>query len=160
MVKYRWYIISIIDPAKNVLTSILSATSSVYPSSKVSAVVVEPYNAALSIDQLLKNSDETFVIDNETSSNISQNILNYQAKYVELACKIFILRIVVYKCTKKHQNWAVSLGMSGLWHHLDSVVNYMMIWKNQCEQDQYVWLFTYLFLNVFALFLRFLWWLY
>ena len=28
-------------------------------------VVVEPYNATLSIHQLLDNSDETFVIDNE-----------------------------------------------------------------------------------------------
>ena len=41
------------------------ATFSVYPSPKVSDVVVEPYNATLSIYELLENSDKTFVIDNE-----------------------------------------------------------------------------------------------
>ena len=41
------------------------ATFLVYPSPKVSDVVVEPYNATLSIYELLENSDKTFVIDNE-----------------------------------------------------------------------------------------------
>ena len=49
----------------------ITATFSVYPSPKVSDVVVEPYNATLSIHQLLENSDETFVIDNEALYNIS-----------------------------------------------------------------------------------------
>ena len=49
----------------------LTCTFSVYPSPKVSDVVVEPYNAILSIHQLLENSDETFVIDNEALYNIS-----------------------------------------------------------------------------------------
>jgi len=40
----------------------ITATFSVYPSPKVSDVVVEPYNATLSIHQLLENSDQTFVI--------------------------------------------------------------------------------------------------
>ena len=51
------------------------ATFSVYPSPKVSDVVVEPYNATLSIHQLLENSDETFVIDNEALFSISHNVL-------------------------------------------------------------------------------------
>eukprot|EP01084_Bolivina_argentea_P034756 64375_1 len=53
----------------------ITATFSVYPSPKVSDVVVEPYNATLSIHQLLENSDETFVIDNEALFAISHNVL-------------------------------------------------------------------------------------
>jgi tubulin beta len=74
----------------------ITATFSVYPSPKVSDVVVEPYNATLSIHQLLENSDETFVIDNEALYNISHNILKQnQPKYSDL-------------------NWVVSLVMSGI----------------------------------------------
>ncbi|KAK7863210.1 hypothetical protein R5R35_003460 [Gryllus longicercus] len=39
-------------------------TYSVVPSPKVSDTVVEPYNATLSVDQLVENTDETFCIDN------------------------------------------------------------------------------------------------
>merc|ERR1712051_418443 len=55
------------------------ATFSVYPSPKVSDTVVEPYNAVLSSHQLLENSDETFVIDNEALYNISHNVLKQDA---------------------------------------------------------------------------------
>lgn len=40
-------------------------TFSVIPSPKVSEVVLEPYNATLSVQQLIENSDQTFCIDNE-----------------------------------------------------------------------------------------------
>jgi len=40
---------------------------------------VEPYNAVLSSHQLLENSDETFVIDNEALYNISHNVLKQNA---------------------------------------------------------------------------------
>ncbi|KAJ1536265.1 Tubulin beta-2B chain, partial [Nowakowskiella sp. JEL0078] len=40
-------------------------TFSVMPSPKVSDTVVEPYNATLSLHQLVEHSDETFCIDNE-----------------------------------------------------------------------------------------------
>jgi tubulin beta len=74
----------------------ITCTYSVYPSPKVSDVVVEPYNATLSIHQLLENSDETFVIDNEALYNISHNVLKQtQPKYSEL-------------------NWVISLVMSGI----------------------------------------------
>ncbi|XP_072908196.1 tubulin beta chain-like isoform X2 [Hemitrygon akajei] len=43
---------------------------SVIPSPKVSDVVVEPYNALLSIHQLIENTDETFCIDNEALHDI------------------------------------------------------------------------------------------
>jgi len=55
------------------------ATFSVYPSPKVSDTVVEPYNAVLSTHQLLENSDETFIIDNEALYNISHNVLKQNA---------------------------------------------------------------------------------
>ena len=37
--------------------------------------MVESYNGTLSIHQLLENSNETFVIDNEALFNISHNVL-------------------------------------------------------------------------------------
>nr|Q24829.1 RecName: Full=Tubulin beta chain; AltName: Full=Beta-tubulin [Encephalitozoon hellem]AAB12034.1 beta-tubulin [Encephalitozoon hellem] len=45
-------------------------TFSVVPSPKVSDTVVEPYNATLSIHQLVENADETFCIDNEALYDI------------------------------------------------------------------------------------------
>jgi len=63
----------------------ITCTYSVYPSPKVSDTVVEPYNAVLSSHQLLENSDETFIIDNEALYNINYNILkNTQPTYEEL----------------------------------------------------------------------------
>jgi len=43
---------------------------SVVPSPKVSDTVVEPYNATLSVHQLVENTDETFCIDNEALYDI------------------------------------------------------------------------------------------
>merc|ERR1712117_96137 len=57
----------------------ITCTYSVYPSPKVSDTVVEPYNAVLSSHQLLENSDETFVIDNEALYNINHNVLKQNA---------------------------------------------------------------------------------
>uniref|UniRef100_A0A4W3JTM3 Tubulin beta chain n=1 Tax=Callorhinchus milii TaxID=7868 RepID=A0A4W3JTM3_CALMI len=45
-------------------------TFSIMPSPKVSDTVVEPYNAILSIHQLIENTDETFCIDNEALYDI------------------------------------------------------------------------------------------
>jgi tubulin beta len=74
----------------------ITATFSVYPSPKVSDVVVEPYNATLSIHQLLENSDETFVIDNEALFSISHNVLQQkEPKYADL-------------------NWVISMVMAGI----------------------------------------------
>ena len=74
----------------------ITATFCVYPSPKVSDVVVEPYNATLSIHQLLENSDETFVIDNEALFSISHNVLKQkEPKYADL-------------------NWVISMTMCGI----------------------------------------------
>lgn len=48
----------------------MMATFSVMPSPKVSDTVVEPYNATLSVHQLVENADETFCIDNEALYDI------------------------------------------------------------------------------------------
>ena len=45
-------------------------TYSVVPSPKVSDTVVEPYNATLSVHQLVENTDETYCIDNESLYDI------------------------------------------------------------------------------------------
>uniref|UniRef100_A0A2R9AXR9 Tubulin beta chain n=1 Tax=Pan paniscus TaxID=9597 RepID=A0A2R9AXR9_PANPA len=50
-------------------------TFSVLPSLKVSDAVVEPYNAILSIYQLIENAHETFCIDNEALYNICSRTL-------------------------------------------------------------------------------------
>uniref|UniRef100_A0A182JRB7 Tubulin beta chain n=1 Tax=Anopheles christyi TaxID=43041 RepID=A0A182JRB7_9DIPT len=45
-------------------------TFSIVPSPKVSDTVVEPYNATLSVHQLIENTDETYCIDNEALYDI------------------------------------------------------------------------------------------
>lgn len=55
----------------------MMATFSVLPSAKVSEVVVEPYNATLSIHQLVENADETFCIDNEALYDICRRTLKH-----------------------------------------------------------------------------------
>ncbi|ORD95767.1 TBB [Hepatospora eriocheir] len=51
------------------------ATFSVAPSPKVSDTVVEPYNATLSLHQLVENSDQTFIISNDSLYDICFNTL-------------------------------------------------------------------------------------
>jgi tubulin beta len=63
----------------------MMATFSVVPSPKLSDTVIEPYNATLSVHQLIENSDETFCIDNEALYNICQKTLKMdQPGYNEL----------------------------------------------------------------------------
>ncbi|KAJ1911852.1 Tubulin beta chain (Beta tubulin) [Tieghemiomyces parasiticus] len=57
----------------------MMATFSVLPSPKVSDTIVEPYNATLSVHQLVENSDQTFCIDNQALYDICQNTLKISA---------------------------------------------------------------------------------
>ncbi|KAJ6228955.1 tubulin beta chain [Anaeramoeba flamelloides] len=57
----------------------MMTTFSVAPSPKVSDTVVEPYNATLSIHQLVENSDSVMCIDNEALYNICFNTLKLKA---------------------------------------------------------------------------------
>ena len=68
-------------------------TFSVVPSPKVSDTVVEPYNATLSVHQLVENTDETYCIDNEAlydicfrwvQNNISESIIIFYFSTLKL----------------------------------------------------------------------------
>lgn len=50
-------------------------TFTVIPSPKVSETVVEPYNAILSLNEMISNTDEAICIDNEALFDICQNSL-------------------------------------------------------------------------------------
>lgn len=50
-------------------------TASVVPSPTVSEVVVEPYNATLTLHKLIERADLSFILDNEALYDISRNIL-------------------------------------------------------------------------------------
>ena len=80
-------------------------TFSVFPSPKVSDTVVEPYNATLSVHQLVENADECMVLDNEalydicfrtlklttpTCKSLIMSLLHYYSIYSILCCHIFL----------------------------------------------------------------------
>ncbi|KAL2783791.1 Tubulin/FtsZ, GTPase domain-containing protein [Aspergillus keveii] len=63
----------------------MMASFSVLPSPKVSNVVVEPYNAMLSVHQLVEHSDATFCIDNDALYDICMRTLKLsQPSYGDL----------------------------------------------------------------------------
>jgi len=53
----------------------IMSTFSVVPSPKVSNAVVEPYNATLSIHQLIENTDSVFCIDNDALHDLTSKTL-------------------------------------------------------------------------------------
>ena len=56
-----------------------------YARAQVSDTVVEPYNATLSVHQLVENTDETFCIDNEALYDICFRTLKLkEPKYADL----------------------------------------------------------------------------
>ncbi|XP_027624811.1 tubulin beta-4A chain [Tupaia chinensis] len=57
-------------------------TFSVVPSPKVSDTVVEPYNATLSVHQLVENTDETYCIDHTAVGDISPRGLKMSATFI------------------------------------------------------------------------------
>ena len=69
-------------------------TFSVFPSPKVSDTVVEPYNATLSVHQLVENADECMVLDNEALYDICFRTL----KLTTPSCKLLqsILVSIIY----------------------------------------------------------------
>ncbi|KAH7550293.1 hypothetical protein JRO89_XS13G0166300 [Xanthoceras sorbifolium] len=70
-------------------------TFSVFPSPKVSDTVVEPYNATLSVHQLVENADECMVLDNEALYDICFRTLKLTTpSYDDGNRKVAILRIV------------------------------------------------------------------
>ena len=67
-------------------------TFSVFPSPKVSDTVVEPYNATLSVHQLVENADECMVLDNEALYDICFRTL----KLATPTCKFLYYFIMHY----------------------------------------------------------------
>ena len=66
-------------------------TFSVFPSPKVSDTVVEPYNATLSVHQLVENADECMVLDNEALYDICFRTL----KLTTPSCKFIFLTVLI-----------------------------------------------------------------
>lgn len=52
---------------------------SVFPSPKVSDIIVEPYNAVLSMNSLIENVDQVMVLDNEALLDISMRTLKIES---------------------------------------------------------------------------------
>jgi tubulin beta len=65
-------------------------TFSVFPSPKVSDTVVEPYNATLSVHQLVENADECMVLDNEALYDICFRTL----KLTTPSCKLMYTQFI------------------------------------------------------------------
>ena len=87
-------------------------TFSVVPSPKVSDTVVEPYNATLSVHQLVENTDETYCIDNEALYDIC-----FRWVHVNISESIIIFYFSTLKLTTPTYgdlNHLVSATMSGV----------------------------------------------
>ncbi|KAM7259356.1 hypothetical protein ACFE04_015097 [Oxalis oulophora] len=67
-------------------------TFSVFPSPKVSDTVVEPYNATLSVHQLVENADECMVLDNEALYDICFRTLKLTNPSCKFECLISLLQ--------------------------------------------------------------------
>lgn len=65
-------------------------TFSVFPSPKVSDTVVEPYNATLSVHQLVENADECMVLDNEALYDICFRTLKLTTPSCEFSFLLFV----------------------------------------------------------------------
>lgn len=75
-------------------------TFSVFPSPKVSDTVVEPYNATLSVHQLVENADECMVLDNEALYDICFRTL----KLTNPRCKLLTSYFFLFMFTGKDKN--------------------------------------------------------
>ena len=73
-------------------------TFSVFPSPKVSDTVVEPYNATLSVHQLVENADECMVLDNEALYDICFRTLKLSTPSCEFSLFPSILMLTVLMC--------------------------------------------------------------
>jgi tubulin beta len=79
----------------------MMCTFSVMPSAKVSDTVVEPYNATLSIHQLVENSDQTYCIDNEALYDICMNTLKIPSPpYADLNHLVSLVMSGVTTCLR------------------------------------------------------------
>ncbi|KAF7063991.1 hypothetical protein CFC21_070434 [Triticum aestivum] len=75
-------------------------TFSVFPSRKVSDIVVEPYNATLSVHQLVENFDECMVLDNEALYGICFHTLKLTTPSYKEICDIKLYYLPVLFLTE------------------------------------------------------------
>jgi hypothetical protein len=80
-------------------------TFSVFPSPKVSDTVVEPYNATLSVHQLVENADECMVLDNEALYDICFRTL----KLTNPSCKHYLLVVRFHACRQNASAHTIQL---------------------------------------------------
>lgn len=65
-------------------SKVVVQTFTVMPSSRVSDIVVEPYNAVLSIHHLIENADSVMMLDNEALYDICLRYLKLSPTYGDL----------------------------------------------------------------------------
>ncbi|KAK4730257.1 hypothetical protein R3W88_023245 [Solanum pinnatisectum] len=94
-------------------------TFSVFLSPKVSDTVVEPYNATLSVHQLVENADECMVLDNEALYDICFRTL----KLITPSCKYppFIFNDITHLLTRLVQQATILSRGDGVFYMLFDV---------------------------------------
>ena len=116
----------------------IMVTFSIVPSPKVSDTVVEPYNATLSVHQLVENADECMCLDNEALYDICFRTLklttptctyNYDflSFFLHLSykiCNIFIQRPHLTQLLHQNATWLLSIN--DLHTHRLDISNYML----------------------------------
>uniref|UniRef100_H2U1C0 Tubulin beta chain n=1 Tax=Takifugu rubripes TaxID=31033 RepID=H2U1C0_TAKRU len=86
-------------------------TFSVVPSPKVSDTVVEPYNATLSVHQLVENTDETYCIDNEALYDICFRTLKLTTTAIQELFKRISEQFTAMFRRKAFLHWYTGEGM-------------------------------------------------
>lgn len=81
-------------------------TFSVFPSPKVSDTVVEPYNATLSVHQLVENADECMVLDNEALYDICFRTLKLSNPSCKFNLHTHINICINHECLKSYLCYA------------------------------------------------------
>ncbi|CAF0949819.1 unnamed protein product [Didymodactylos carnosus] len=74
---------SLIDNVRTEYSDRIIKSYSIFPSLSMSQVVVEPYNAVLTMTHLIENTDETFCFDNSALFDICTKTLRLQSNTME-----------------------------------------------------------------------------
>ncbi|TMW85035.1 hypothetical protein EJD97_023899 [Solanum chilense] len=87
-------------------------TFSVFPSPKVSDTVVEPYNATLSVHQLVENADECMVLDNEALYDICFRTLKLTTpSFPELTQQMWDAKNMMCAADPRHGRYLTASAM-------------------------------------------------
>jgi hypothetical protein len=99
-------------------------TFSVFPSPKVSDTVVEPYNATLSVHQLVENADECMVLDNEALYDICFRTLKLTTPSCKFIFGVYLKILFILFSVKK-----VVIGFS---ENFCTNLDYCQVTRNGC----------------------------